>query len=168
MITTMLKTSSPTRILGIDPGTTLIGYGIIDYDKKNYKSVKFGVLRTTSRIKNSDRVLAVYNFFDELIKKYKPDKVSIENLYFFKNNKTVIGVSEIRGIILLAAAKSGITAAEFTPLQVKQAVAGYGRAEKIQVQKMTKLILNLKEIPKPDDAADALALAICCANTILY
>lgn len=164
----MLKTSTPMRILGIDPGTSLMGYGIVDYDKKSYKPVKFGVLRTASNIKNADRVLDVYNFLSELIKKYKPDKVAVENLFFFKNNKTVIGVSEIRGVILLAAAKNGVIITEFTPLQVKQAVTGYGRAEKNQIQRMTQLILGLKEIPKPDDAADALALAICCANTILY
>lgn len=168
MTKTMLKTSTPMRILGIDPGTSLIGYGLVDYDKKSYKTVKFGVLRTQSNIKNSSRVAEVYDFFDKLIKEFKPDSVAVENLYFFKNNKTVIGVSEIRGIILLAAAKNGISPAEFTPLQVKQAVTGYGRAEKEQVQQMTKIILGLKAIPKPDDAADALALAICCANTILY
>ncbi|MGD0976729.1 MAG: crossover junction endodeoxyribonuclease RuvC [Minisyncoccia bacterium] len=156
------------RILGIDPGTSLIGYGIIDYDKKSYKPVKFGVFRTPANIKNANRVLTVYDFIDELIKKFRPDKLAIENIYFFKNNKTVIEVSEIRGIILLAAVKNGITPAEFTPLQVKQAVTGYGRAEKKQIQRMVQLILSLKTIPEPDDAADALAIAICCANTILY
>jgi crossover junction endodeoxyribonuclease RuvC len=156
------------RILGIDPGTSLIGYGIVDYDKKTYKPVKFGVLRTAVNIKNTNRVKTVYDFFVKLIKEFEPDKIAIESLYFFKNNKTVIGVSEIRGIILLVSAQNGITAAEFTPLQVKQAVTGYGRAEKKQVQEMTKLILGLKVIPRPDDAADALALAICCANTIVY
>jgi crossover junction endodeoxyribonuclease RuvC len=156
------------RILGIDPGTSLIGYGIIDYDKKSYKPVKFGVFRTPANIKNVNRVLTIYDFIDELIKKFRPDKLAIENIYFFKNNKTVIGVSEIRGIILLAAVKNGITPAEFTPLQVKQAVTGYGRAEKKQIQRMVQLILGLKTIPEPDDAADALAIAICCANTILY
>jgi len=154
--------------LGIDPGTSLIGYGVIDYDKKNYTPVKFGVIRTVINIKNTDRVLSVFDSFNELIKKFKPDKIALESIFFFKNNKTVIAVSEIRGIILLAAAQNGIRPSEFTPLQVKQAVTGYGRAEKNQVQQMIKLILKLKTIPKPDDAADALAIAICCANTILY
>jgi crossover junction endodeoxyribonuclease RuvC len=156
------------RILGIDPGTSLIGYGIVDYDKKNYLPVDFGAIRTPANIKNKDRVLTVYESLCKLIKKFQPDKISVESLFFFKNNKTVIGVSEIRGVILLTAAKHGIPLSEFTPLQVKQAVTGYGRAEKSQIQEMTRLILKLKEIPKPDDAADALALAICCANTILY
>lgn len=163
-----LKTSTPIRILGIDPGTSLIGFGIIDYDQKKYKPVEYGVLKTASNIKNQNRVLDVYNFFEKLIKKYQPEKIALESIFFFKNNKTVIGVSEIRGVILLIAAKLGLIISEFTPLQVKQAVTGYGRAEKNQVQKMTQLILGLKSIPKPDDAADALAIAICCANTILY
>jgi crossover junction endodeoxyribonuclease RuvC len=156
------------RILGIDPGTSLIGFGIIDYDKKNYTSVEYGVIRTASNIKNSNRVLEIYDRINGLIKKYKPDRIGVETLYFFKNNKTVIGVSEIRGIILLCAAQNRIVPGEFSPLQIKQAVTGYGRAEKKQVQEMVKTILGLKTIPKPDDAADALALAICCANTILY
>lgn len=156
------------RILGIDPGTSLIGYGIIDVDGKNYIAVDYGGLKTGINIKNADRVLDVYSFFDKLIKKYKPGKVALESLFFFKNAKTVVKVSEIRGVLIYVAAKNGIEIAEFTPLQVKQAVSSYGRAEKIQVQKMVKLILGLDIVPKPDDAADALALAICCANTVLY
>ncbi|MBI2063558.1 MAG: crossover junction endodeoxyribonuclease RuvC [Candidatus Yanofskybacteria bacterium] len=156
------------RILGIDPGTSLIGYGVVDVDGKNYKAVDFGDLKTGVNIRNADRVKTVYDFFDKLIKKYKPDKLALESLFFFKNAKTVIKVSEIRGVLMLTAAKNGIEIAEFTPLQVKQAVASYGRAEKIQVQNMVKLILNLKTVPKPDDAADALAIAICCANSVVY
>lgn len=156
------------RILGIDPGTSLIGYGIIDVDGKNYKAVGFGDFKTGVNIKNTDRVLDVHNFFEKLIKKYKPDKIALESLFFFKNAKTVIEVSEIRGVLMYAAAKNGVEIAEFTPLQVKQAVSSYGRAEKSQVQKMVQLILDLKTVPKPDDVADALALAICCANTIVY
>lgn len=156
------------RILGLDPGTSLIGYGIIDTDKKNYKPVDFGCLRTGVNIMNRDRVKEVYDFFDKLIKKFKPDKVSLESIFFFKNAKTVIKVSEVRGVLMLVAAKNGVEITEFTPLQVKQAVSGYGRAEKNQVQKMVKLILDLETEPKPDDTADALALAICCANTVVY
>ncbi len=156
------------RILGIDPGTSLIGYGIVDINGKNYRAVDYGDLKTGVNIRNADRVVDVYNFFDKLIKKLKPDKIALESLFFFKNAKTVIKVSEIRGVLLYVAAKNGIEIAEFTPLQVKQAVSGYGRAEKAQVQKMVKLILELDTIPKPDDAADALALAICCANTVSY
>jgi crossover junction endodeoxyribonuclease RuvC len=156
------------RILGIDPGTSLIGYGIIDSDGKNWKAVDFGDLKTGVNIKNADRVATVFDFFNKLIKKFQPDKVSIEALFFFKNAKTVIKVSEVRGVLMLAAAKNGVEIAEFTPLQVKQAVSGYGRAEKDQVQRMVKMILGLKTVPKPDDTADALALAICCANTVSY
>lgn len=153
------------RILGIDPGTSLIGYGIIDTDGKSFRAVNFGDLKTGVNIKNSERVKTVHDFFDKLIKKFKPDKVAIESLFFFKNAKTAIQVSEIRGVLMFAAVKNRTEIAEFSPLQVKQAVSGYGRAEKGQVQRMVKLILGLKTEPRPDDTADALALAICCANT---
>ncbi|MEK7151619.1 MAG: crossover junction endodeoxyribonuclease RuvC [Patescibacteria group bacterium] len=156
------------RILGIDPGTSLIGYGIIDVVGKKYTAVTFGDFRTEINIRNANRVLDVYNFFDKLIKKFKPDRVALESLFFFKNAKTVIKVSEIRGLLLYVAVKNGLEIGEFTPLQVKQAVSSYGRAEKSQVQQMVKMILGLSTIPKPDDAADALAIAICCANTVVY
>ncbi len=156
------------RILGIDPGTSLIGYGLIDFNGKNYQVLDYGNFRTPSKIINRYRVKLIYDYFDQLVKKYRPDKIALESLFFFKNNKTVIAVSEVRGVLLLVAANHGLQVGEYTPLQVKQAVSGYGRAEKSQVQKMVKLILELKEIPKPDDTADALALAICCANTIVY
>lgn len=156
------------RILGIDPGTSLIGYGVIDHNGKNYQAVTYGNFRTKINIKNKDRVKLIYAFFNKLVRKYRPQKIALESLFFFKNAKTVIGVSEVRGVLLLVAADHGLEIGEFTPLQVKQAVSGYGRAQKEQVQKMVRLILGLKVIPKPDDAADALALAICCANTIVY
>ncbi len=156
------------RILGIDPGTSLIGYGIIDFDGKKYIMVDCGDFKTPSNTKNRERVATVYNFFNKLIAKHKPDKISLESLFIFKNSKTVIQVSELRGVIMLAAVNSGVAIDEFTPLQVKQAVSGYGRAEKDQVQRMVSLILGQKNIPGPDDVADALALAICCANTIVY
>lgn len=155
-------------VLGIDPGTSLIGYGIVEADGKSYRAIDFGALRTASNIRNADRVGSIYDFFNLLIKKYRPDKMAIESLFFFKNAKTVIKVSEIRGILMLVAAKNGVGFTEYTPLQVKQAVSGYGRAGKSQVQKMVKLILSLETEPKPDDTADALALAICCANTVVY
>lgn len=156
------------RVLGIDPGTSLIGYGIVDINGKTYKAVNYGALKTLVNIDNRDRVKLVFDFFDKLVKKYSPDKIAIESLYFFKNAKTVIKVSEIRGVLMLVAARNSVEISEFTPLQVKQAVSGYGRAEKAQIQKMVKLILSLKIEPKPDDVADALALAICCANTVVY
>lgn len=156
------------RILGIDPGTSLIGYGVIDFNGKNYQVLDYGDFRTPINIKNRDRVKLIYDYFDGLIKKHKPDKIALESLFFFKNQKTVTAVSEIRGVLLLVAAERGLETNEFTPLQVKQAVSGYGRADKDQVQQMVKLILGLAKVPEPDDIADALALAICCANTIVY
>lgn len=149
------------RILGIDPGTSLIGYGIVDNLGTTYKSVGYGECRTTPKIPNQDRVTIIYDFFDKLIKKNKPDVVAIEDLFFFKNAKTVIKVSEIRGVLLLVAMQNGIEVREFTPLQVKQSVTNYGKADKTQVGRMVQLILDLKEIPRPDDVADALAIAIC-------
>ncbi|MDP3954155.1 MAG: crossover junction endodeoxyribonuclease RuvC [bacterium] len=156
------------RILGIDPGTSLIGYGIIESSKSGWKALEFDKFETLKNLSSKDRVLGIYTFFDKLIKKFKPERLSIERLFFFKNNKTVMGVSEIRGVLLLVAAKNGIEIDEFTPLEVKQAVSSYGRADKKQVQQMVKLILGLDKEPRPDDVADALALAICSANTLRY
>ena len=152
------------RILGIDPGTSLIGWGVVEGNSM----IDCGVLRTASNIHNRDRVKEVFDFFTKLIKKHKPDIVALEKLFFFKNAKTVMQVSEIRGVLLLAAAKCGLKTREFTPLQVKQAISGYGRADKEQVQRMVMLVLGLKTAPKPDDVTDALALAICAANTVQY
>lgn len=156
------------RVLGIDPGTSLIGYGIIDAEKSKYGAVLCGAFRTPSNIPNRERVAAVFDFFLKLIKKHKPDVVAIESLFYFKNAKTVIAVSEVRGVLLLAAAHCGVSVSEHTPLQVKQAVSGYGKAEKAQVQEMVRIILGLRRAPHPDDVADALALAICAANTVQY
>ena len=153
------------KILGIDPGTTIIGYGIIETNPKGFSCLDYGVFRTPSNIANDKRISSIYNFFEALIKKHQPDKAGIEKLFFFKNAKTITQVSEIKGAIILALAKQSIEVNEFTPLQVKQAVSNYGRADKKQIQKIITLILGLKEIPHPDDAADALAIAICCANT---
>ena len=156
------------KILGIDPGTTIIGYGIIETTSQGISCLDYGVFRTPSNIANQERISSIYNFFEKLIKKHQPDKAGIEKLFYFKNSKTITQVSEIKGVIILALAKQGLEVNEFTPLQVKQAVSNYGRADKKQVQKIISLILGLKEIPHPDDAADALAVAICCANTSRY
>ena len=159
-----MKTSKKSaRILGIDPGTSLIGWGIIDS-----AVVDFGAFRTKPNIQNRDRVRDVFDFFSSLIKKYGPDVVVLEKLFFFKNAKTVMAVSEIRGVLMLAAACQGVEIREFTPLQVKQAISGYGRADKNQMGRMVAMILGLKTALKPDDVVDALALAICCANTVQY
>ncbi len=154
-------------IIGIDPGTAKIGFGIIKKQKgQNPSLVDYGCIRTPSSFSAAKRLNVLYDQLNIILNKYKPDIVTVENIFFFKNLKTAIKVSEARGVILLAANQKKLEIKEFTPLQVKQAVACYGRAEKTQVQKMVKNILKLEEIPAPDDAADALALAICCAHSI--
>lgn len=151
-------------ILGIDPGTAIIGYGAIEGGRK-LKLIDYGCIKTTPDFSTAERLEKLHLELEKLIKKHKPDIVAVEDIFFFKNLKTAIKVSQARGVILLAIAQSKTRIAEYTPLQIKQAVACYGRAEKSQVQKMVKVILDLKEIPKPDDAADALAIAICCAHS---
>ncbi len=152
-------------ILGIDPGTARTGYGVIQKEKSNLEIIDYGCIETEKTLSTANRLKEIDQELNKLIKKYKPEKVAVEDIFFFKNLKTVIKVSQARGVILCSAARMKIPVSEYTPLQVKQAVTSYGRADKSQVQKMVKLILNLKEIPKPDDAADALATAICCANS---
>ena len=152
-------------ILGIDPGTATTGWGVVKKTKK-LNWVNHGLITTSANLSTAERLNKLHRELSLLIKKYKPDVAAVEDIFFFKNLKTAIKVSQARGVILLTIAKAKIPVAEYTPLQIKQAVACYGRAEKEQVQKMVKTLLNLKEIPKPDDAADALAVAICCANTI--
>ena len=154
-------------IIGIDPGTAAIGFGIIKKEEE-ISLIDYGCIKTPTNLTTAKRLEELYNQLTKLIKKHKPDIMAVEDIFFFKNLKTAIKVSQARGVILLTAAKSKISVFECTPLQIKQAVTGYGRAEKIQVQKMVKTLLNLKEIPKPDDAADALAAAICCAHTTQY
>jgi crossover junction endodeoxyribonuclease RuvC len=156
-------------ILGIDPGTATTGFGIIEKSKvksQKLKVIDYGCIKTSVNLSTAERLVVLNKELNSLLKKYKPDLAAVEDIFFFKNLKTAIKVSQARGVILLTIAKSKIPIAEYTPLQIKQAVACYGRAEKIQVQKMVKFLLNLKEIPKPDDAADALAVAICCGHSI--
>lgn len=155
------------RILGIDPGTSLIGYGVIDSQDGHCTPIDFGTIVTPSKQENRDKVLTVFESVDKLITTHHPDILAIERLFFFKNAKTVMAVSEMRGVILLAGAKRGLIIQEFTPLQVKQAVSAYGRADKALVGDMVMRILDLSTVPKPDDVADALALAICSGNTKL-
>jgi len=151
-------------ILGIDPGTATIGYGVIKGPKK-LELIKYGCIKTTIDLSTAERLNKLHNELKTIIETYKPDVVAVEDIFFFKNLKTAIKVSQARGVILLTIAQAKTKVAEYTPLQIKQAVACYGRADKNQVQKMVKVLLNLKEIPKPDDAADALAVAICCAHS---
>lgn len=153
------------RILGIDPGIASVGYGIVDFDGNKFKAIDYGTFHTPAKTKLESRLVQIHEFVSETIKKYKVDVMCVEELFFNTNVSTAIAVGHGRGVILLAGAQRGIPVYEFTPLQVKQAVVGYGRAEKRQVQEMMRIILNLKEIPRPDDTADALALAICFAHT---
>jgi len=152
-------------ILGIDPGTAATGFGIIKKNRE-LKLIDYGCIKTSASSTTAERLKEIYSQLTKLIKKHKPNIAAVEDIFFFKNLKTAIKVSQARGVILLAITKSKIPVKEYTPLQVKQAVACYGRAEKKQVQEMVKILLHLKEIPKPDDAADALAIAICCANSL--
>ncbi len=150
-------------VLGIDPGTTRIGYGVIENNKNQLSCLDYGIVDNKG-IDTLDTYRRTEDALLKLLKKYKPDTVGVEKLFFFKNQKTVMAVSEMRGVIMLTLAKNHIPVQEFTPLQVKQSISAYGRAQKDQIQRMVQLLLNLKDPVKPDDAADALAIAICCAS----
>ena len=154
------------RVLGRDPGTALVGYSIIDYKNNKIQLIDYGCIYTNKEDSLSLRLEQVYLRVESLINLYKPDHMAIEELFFFKNQKTIISVAQSRGVIILKAQLSGLDIYNYTPLQVKTGITGYGRANKKQVQEMTKIILKLSEIPKPDDAADAIAIAINHINTI--
>lgn len=151
-------------ILGIDPGYAIIGYGVID-TSKNDMVLDYGAITTPKEDSMPVRLESIEGALKYLFEKYKPEAVAIEELFYFKNQKTVIQVAQARGVIVLAAQKYCGNIYEYTPLQIKQALTGHGRAEKAQVQYMVKAILGLNSIPKPDDAADALAVAICHSQT---
>ncbi|SHJ73166.1 Holliday junction endonuclease RuvC [Anaerobranca californiensis DSM 14826] len=152
------------RIMGIDPGLAIVGFGIIDLDVRKVKVVDYGTIQTDNSLCYTDRLLCVGNSLEKILKIYQPDVVAIEELFFNKNSKTAFAISQVRGVIIYTVLKKEIPLYEYTPLQVKQGVVGYGRATKNQVQLMVKNLLNLKEIPKPDDAADGLAVALCHKN----
>ena len=153
-------------ILGIDPGLADTGYGIIEKDNRGRLICQeYGVVKTSAGKNMEERLETINKNLNKIIKKYKPKLIAVEELFFCKNVKTALLVGQARGVILLTARQNKIPTVEFTPLQVKQAVSSYGQAGKIQVQKMVKILLGLKELPKPDDAADALAIAICAANS---
>jgi crossover junction endodeoxyribonuclease RuvC len=154
-------------ILGIDPGIATLGYGIVKYEGNKFTSIDYGAITTQAKTPMPERLGIIYDSLSELIKQYKPDAIAVEELFFNKNVKTALIVGHARGVVLLAGYNSQVSTYEYTPLQVKQAVVGYGRAEKSQVQYMVKILLNLKEIPKPDDVADALAIAICHGHSSL-
>lgn len=154
------------RILGIDPGFAIVGYGIVEYTGNKFKVLHYGAITTRAGENIFDRLKKIHDDLNEIIEHFKPDVMAIEELFFNSNQKTAINVAQARGVLVLAAMNAGVKIFEYTPLQVKQAVTGYGRADKNQVQQMVKILLSLDKVPKPDDTADALALAICCAHSI--
>lgn len=154
------------RILGIDPGVATVGFGVIDSERSGQRFVRCGVITTPANTPLTSRLDRIYSDLGELIRLFNPDAAAVEELFFNTNITTGISVAEGRGVILLACFHSGVPVYEYTPLQVKQAVAGYGRAEKRQVIDMVKRILNLPAAPKPDDAADAVAIALCHARSV--
>jgi crossover junction endodeoxyribonuclease RuvC len=154
------------RILGIDPGTGILGFGIIDYDGKSTKLVDAGVIRTPVKEEDSIRLETIYDELHELIIELKPQIMSVEKLFFAQNVTTAMTVAQARGVVLLCGKQHKLDLYEYTPLQIKQALTGYGRADKKQIQEMVRVILGLKDVPKPDDCADALAAAICHSMTV--
>ena len=153
------------RILGIDPGFAIVGVGVIDYEGNKFRTVDYGAITTKAGEDMSDRLKKIFDELTEIIDRHKPDVMAIEELFFNSNQKTAISVAQARGVLILAAKNKGVPICEYTPLQVKQAVVGYGKAEKHQVMDMTKRILKLPAVPKPDDAADAVAIALCHARS---
>lgn len=152
-------------IMGVDPGTAITGYGIVEYQGNRFRPVDYGCIRTSANMTLARRLQQLYDSISEIICEYTPEAYAVEQLFFNKNTRTALAVGHARGVLVLAAAHQGIPVFEYTPLQVKQAVAGYGRAQKVQVQQMVQTFLNLKAVPKPDDVADALAVSICHAHS---
>lgn len=151
--------------LGIDPGMATLGYGLVTLDRDQLRAISYGVITTPAGMETSMRLRTLYEGITDLIARYQPTDMAVEQLFFAKNPKTILAVGQARGVTLLAGANKELRIAEYTPLQVKQAVSDYGRGAKSQVQAMVKLLLQLDEIPHPDDAADALAIAICHLST---
>lgn len=156
------------RVLGIDPGIAIVGYGIIDVTGNKYSVIDYGAILTKSDMAFPNRLEKIYRDLDDIIKKYEPDDIAFEELFFNKNVKTAITVGQARGVEVVCAKINNKEIFEYTPLQIKQAVVGYGRAEKKQIQEMVKFMLNLKKIPKPDDVADALAVALTHAASLKF
>jgi len=154
------------RIIGIDPGTGILGFGVIDVVKGKATMVDAGVIRTPVKQADSIRLKTIFDELTQIVKDTKPEQMSVEKLFFSQNVTTAMSVSQARGVVLLIAEQAGIPIAEYTPQQIKQALTGYGKADKKQIQEMVKIVLNLKEVPKPDDCADALAAAITHSMTV--
>ncbi|MBF2054936.1 MAG: crossover junction endodeoxyribonuclease RuvC [Candidatus Sericytochromatia bacterium] len=155
------------RILGIDPGTHIIGYGLLDYAPNQYSSPTFGTLQVPPKTPLPEALNSIYSDLQELLQWLEPEVVVIEQLFFFRNVSTAMSVAQARGVMVLATAQAGLPQAEYTPLQVKMTLTGYGRASKQEVQETVRDLLKLEQVPKPDDAADALALAITHAHYLL-
>lgn len=156
------------KILGIDPGTAILGWGLIEKQGSKIIPLKYGCIETRSDQNMPERLGEIYQQLFDIIKKNQPDEVAVEELFYFKNAKTVISVAQARGVAVVCAENSGLPVYEYTPLQIKQALTGYGRADKKQMQEMVRITCGLDHHPKPDDAADALAVAICHAQTNLH
>lgn len=156
------------RILGIDPGYAIVGYGVLDYDGIRFNPVEYGAITTDAGTVFTERLRIISEDMDYIFEKFSPDCMAVEKLYFTTNQKTAIDVAQARGVIILSASRRGVPVAEYTPLQVKMSVTGYGKAEKHQMMEMTRNLLGLSRIPKPDDTADALAVAICHGHTIRW
>lgn len=153
------------RIIGIDPGTGILGFGIIQVDKDKTQMVDAGVIRTPVKEDDAVRLQTIYDELSDIIAATKPDEMSVEKLFFARNVTTAMTVAQARGVVLLCGMQAGLTIHEYTPMQIKQALTGYGRAEKRQIQEMVRVVLQLKDIPRPDDCADALAAAITHSMT---
>ena len=154
------------KILGIDPGMAIVGYGLIEYRDDGISLLASGSVQTDKNLSDSKRLLEIFNDLSTIVEKYKPDCASVENLFFFKNQKTVIPVAEARGVILTVLEKYNIPTFSYTPMEVKQVLTGYGRAEKKEVEQMVKIALNTENLPKLDDTVDAIAIAICHSRNI--
>ncbi|NLO83754.1 MAG: crossover junction endodeoxyribonuclease RuvC [Clostridiales bacterium] len=153
-------------VLGIDPGMAILGYGVVEQCGSSLKPIDYGVVTTPPDMMTAQRLTVIFEAVGQLIDRYCPESIAVEELFFNKNAKTALSIGHARGVAILAAALKSVEVYEYTPLQVKQAVVGYGRASKQQVQQMVRMLLGLKEIPKPDDAADALAVSICHLHSI--
>lgn len=155
------------KILGIDPGMAIVGYGMIGVGKEKIELLTSGSIQTDKKNSDSKRLLEIYNDLSRIVEKYQPDCASVEQLFFFKNQKTIIPVAEARGVILTVLEKYGIPTYSYTPMEVKQVLTGYGRAEKKEVEQMVRLTLNGCDLPKLDDTVDAIAIAICHSRSII-
>lgn len=158
--------SEKVRIIGIDPGYAIVGWGILDYDGYRFEPVEYGAVLTDAGTEFGRRLEIIWDGISAVVERHRPSAMAVERLFFTTNQKTAIDVAQARGVVMLCAVKHGVETSEYTPLQVKQAVVGYGKAEKNQVMQMVKTMLKLDKVPKPDDVADALAVAICHGHSV--